>query len=54
MVVPMTLALSSIRHDWGLVNGTLMIGGVVFTLAFLSLYVVKETYGMDMNFAEEG
>ncbi len=54
MVVPMTLVLSGIRHDWGLINSTLMIGGVVFTLAFWSLYAMKETYGRDINFAEEG
>jgi len=54
MVVPMTLVLSAIRHDWGLINSTLMIGGVVFTLAFWSLYAMKETYGRDIDFAEEG
>jgi predicted MFS family arabinose efflux permease len=54
MVVPMTTALSFIRQPLGLINGTLLIGGVVFALAFWSLAKMKETYGRDMDFAEEG
>ncbi len=54
MVVPMTLVLNGIRHDLGLINSTLLIGGVVFMLAFWSLYAMKETYGRDIAFAEEG
>ncbi|MGH7455692.1 MAG: MFS transporter, partial [bacterium] len=54
MVVPMTLVLNGIRHDVGLINGTMLIGGAVFALAFVSLHAMKETYGRDMNFAEEG
>ena len=53
MVVPMTMILSSLRHQVGLINGTMLIGGVVFGLAFWSLYVMKETYGRDINFVEE-
>lgn len=53
MVVPMTMILSSLRHQIGLINGTMLIGGVVFGLAFWSLYVMKETYGRDINFVEE-
>ncbi len=52
MVVPMTLVLASLRHDLGLINSTMLIGGVVFLLAFVSLYGVHETYGRDINFAE--
>jgi len=53
MVVPMTLVLNVIRNPVGLINSTMLIGGVVFALAFWSLYVMKETYGRDINFVEE-
>ena len=53
MVVPMTMILSSLRHQVGLINGTMLIGSVVFGLAFWSLYAMKETYGRDINFVEE-
>lgn len=53
MVVPMTLVLSGLRHELGLINSTMIIGGVVFLLAFLSLHSMKETYGTDLHFAEE-
>jgi MFS family permease len=54
MVVPMTLVLSSMRHELGLINSTMMIGGIVFLLAFFSLHNMKETHGKDMDFVEEG
>jgi hypothetical protein len=53
MVVPMTMVLQFIRQPVGLINGTMLIGGVVFVLAFFSLYAMKETYGRDINFLEE-
>lgn len=53
MVVPMTLVLGGIRHQIGFINGTMLIGGVVFGLAFWSLYGMKETHGRDIDFVEE-
>jgi predicted MFS family arabinose efflux permease len=52
MVVPMTVILNAFRHSWGLIDTTVIIGGVVFALAFLSLHVMGETYGRDLHFAE--
>jgi len=54
MVVPMTIILNGIRHPLGLINSTMLIGGIVFALAFLSLYATKETYGRDIDFVEAG
>jgi hypothetical protein len=54
MVVPMTLVLGTTRHQFGLIPSTMMIGGFVFVFAFASLYMMKETYGRDIDFAEEG
>jgi MFS family permease len=53
MVVPMSLWLNAIRHNFGLLNSALLIGGVVFVLAFLSLYFMSETYGKDINYIEK-
>ncbi len=52
MVVPMSLWLNSIRHDLGLINSALLIGGIVFVVAFAALSFIKETYGTDINYTE--
>jgi putative MFS transporter len=52
MVVPMTIVLNGIRHQLGLINSTILIGGIVFALAFYSLYAIKETYGRHIDFVE--
>jgi putative MFS transporter len=53
MVVPMSLWLNMIRHDVGLINGALLIGGIVFAVAFVSLYSLKETYGQEINYIDK-
>ena len=53
MVVPMSLWLNAIRHNFGLINSALLIGVVVFVLASVSLYFISETYGKDINYIEE-
>lgn len=52
MVVPMSLWLNAVRHDLGLINSALMIGGIVFVIAFTALWFLKETYGKDINYIE--
>ncbi|MBP6672332.1 MAG: MFS transporter [Bacteroidetes bacterium] len=52
MVVPMSLWLNSLRHDLGLINSALLIGGIVFVVAFAALSFIKETYGTDINYSE--
>jgi MFS transporter, putative metabolite:H+ symporter len=53
MVVPMSLWLNAIRHNFGLINSALLIGVVVFVVASVSLYFISETYGKDINYIEE-
>lgn len=53
MVVPMSLWLNAIRGDMGLINGALLIGGVVFVVASVSLASLRETYGTDINYIDE-
>lgn len=52
MIVPITFALKAIWDATGLIGGTLIIGGVVFALAFLALTRLKETYGRNLDYAE--
>jgi len=51
-VVPMTLSFHYFRHENGMVPALLIVGGVAFTLAFISLYTLDETYGRDLNTVE--
>jgi hypothetical protein len=53
MVVPMSLWLNAIRHDFGLINGALIIGAVIFSLGAVALFFIKETYGTDVNYIEK-
>ena len=52
MIVPITLVLKAIWDTTGLVGGTLLIGGVVFALAIVSLASLRETWGRDLDFRE--
>jgi len=52
MIVPITLGLKAIWDATGLVGGTLLIGAVVFTLAFVSLRYLRETYGKNLDYFE--
>jgi len=52
MIVPITLGLKAIWDATGLVGGTVLIGAIVFGLAFLALYGLQETYGKNLNYAE--
>ena len=52
MIVPITFALKAIWDATGLIGGTLLIGGVVFALAFLALAQLRETYGANLDYAE--
>ena len=52
MVVPMTLWLNAIRHDFGLISSAMLIGSVVFVLGAAALASLKETYGTDINYSE--
>ncbi|MGH8455300.1 MAG: MFS transporter [Nevskiales bacterium] len=52
MVVPITLLLKALLPALGLVKGVLLIGIVVYSVALLSLYSLKETYGKDLDYLE--
>lgn len=52
MIVPITFTLKAIWDATGLIGGTLLIGGVVFALAFAALASLRETYGRNLDYAE--
>jgi len=52
MIVPITLGLQALWGTTGLVGGTLLIGALVFGLAFLALSRLQETWGKDLDYAE--
>ena len=53
MTIPMTLALVAFKPSLGLTTVTLLIGGLVYGLAFWALYSLEDTYGKDLNYQEE-
>ncbi|SFF62026.1 Predicted arabinose efflux permease, MFS family [Fontimonas thermophila] len=50
--VPVTLALGALMPTLGIVPATLAIGAVVFALASVALIGLRETYGIDLDYAE--
>lgn len=42
-----------IKPHFTIINSVLIIGSVVFTLALISLFFLKETFGRDLDFLEE-
>jgi MFS family permease len=51
-VVPMTLSFDALRGPVGDVQAALIVGGVCTVLALLSLLVLREGYGEDLNYVE--
>jgi MFS transporter, putative metabolite:H+ symporter len=50
--VPVTLSLGALMPALGIVDATLLIGAVVFVLAFVALWGLRETYGVELDYAE--
>lgn len=51
-VVPMSLSLLALKSRFGLVHSSLMIGMVASSIAFLSIFFLKDTFGKDLNYVE--
>jgi putative MFS transporter len=51
-VTLMTLANGAMKPGIGLVNSTLIIGGIVFVLAYLACWKLDETFAKDLNYTE--
>ncbi len=53
MTVPVTLSLQALWPLFGLVPATLGIGMVIFSLGLASLWFLRETWGMDLDYREQ-
>lgn len=51
--VPIVLSFKSLSGAWGEVNAALVVGGICLLLSLLSLLVLPETFGKDLQFLEE-
>ena len=51
-VVPITLGFQYLRGHFGIIYGALIIGVITTIIAFISLRLIDETYGRDLNFEE--
>lgn len=51
-VTLMTLANTALKPSFGFVNSSLIIGAVVFVLAFIACYQLEETFNKDLNYVE--
>ncbi|MGH8528283.1 MAG: MFS transporter [Nevskiales bacterium] len=52
MTVPITLSVKGLSVALGWIGATVVVGGVVFGVALLALYTLRETYGKDLNYLE--
>jgi MFS transporter, putative metabolite:H+ symporter len=51
-VTLMALAHASLKTSAGYVNSTIIIGGIVFVLAYIAWYRLDETFAKDLNYTE--
>ena len=48
-----TTSFLYLKDHFTIVNTVLIIGGIAFAIAFIALYLLKETYGKDLDFLED-
>lgn len=51
-VVPITVSFKTLSESMPVQNAALIVGGVCLLLAFVSLYLMKETFSKDLNYHE--
>jgi putative MFS transporter len=51
-VIPITLLFKYLKPMLGTVESAMLVGAITFSVAFLALYLLKETFGRDLNFTE--
>jgi MFS family permease len=51
-VIPITIVFNLLRMPFGLVYSALIVGVISIIIAFISLYNLKETYGVDLDYIE--
>ncbi len=51
-VIPITIFFDLLRRPFGLIYSALIVGIITVIIAFISLYSLKETYGVDLDYVE--
>ncbi len=51
-VIPITIFFEFLRSPLGLVYSALIVGVITIVIAFISLYNLKETYGVELDYVE--
>jgi len=51
-VVPITLVFKNMANSWGVINSSLIVGGVCIILAVFSMYKLKETFAKELDYLE--
>ena len=41
------------ESNFGLIVGTLIVAGIVFTISFVAVYNLNETFGKDLDYSEK-
>ena len=52
-VIPITIAFDFLRRPFGLIYSALIVGIITIIIAFISLYSLRETYGVDLDYVEK-
>ena len=50
--VPITSSVLLLTKSYGLINAGIIVGAVCFGLALIALFLIKETYGKDLDYTE--
>ncbi len=51
--IPMTLLFRALLPDWGMIYAALITGAIVYTIAFIALTKLEETFSKDLDYVEE-
>lgn len=51
--IPMTLGLAALKDHMSLGQASMVVGGVIFTLALLGAVLIPETHGKDLEYVDE-
>jgi MFS transporter, putative metabolite:H+ symporter len=50
--IPIGIALSYLKEPFGLIPAALIVSVIVFIIGILSAFLIRETYGLDLNYNE--
>ena len=51
-VIPLTLTFTAFKTQVGVYQTAMLLGAIVFAMAFFALYKLNETYGKELDYTE--